>query len=153
MPPTHSAAGQRADLAFAGPRKPERLERLQHAAQRGMRTLRALRDERDAAVVARKHVDDQTRLTIRIAMQHEAGLLGDAEIGADVAARAGGRRLQAASAPRRRFFGAAARGWARVEGAVGYASNRIVRVQRHPRVIRTHTHEVLLRCRPSRSSP
>ena len=87
MPPTHSAPVNVRTSPLPDHDKPERLERLQHAAQRGMRTLRALRDERDAAVIARKHVDDQTGLAIRIAVQHESRLLRDPVIGATCAAR------------------------------------------------------------------
>src|SRR5690606_2113142 len=63
---------ERAEIASARPRKPERRERLQQRAP-PLRT-RAARDETDAPVPFRQRLDQLTRVPVRALMEHEAAL-------------------------------------------------------------------------------
>ena len=65
---------QRLELTLAGPRYEQWLECEQYTAQSRLGPARALRDRRYASGIARKKLDDETRLAKRIAVQDERGL-------------------------------------------------------------------------------
>ncbi len=69
---------QGAHFRLAAPGQRQGLEGLQHAAQLRQGALGALGHQGDAAVIARKDVDDQAGFLVRIAVQDEGRLVVDA---------------------------------------------------------------------------